>query len=210
MLIPPQITFRGISRADWLQDDILARIARLEKYYGAITRCQVLVELAQRHHERGNRYHVRIDLTVPRGEIHVSHDASLHASKRDTAARSHTKRSELRPEQKHVTVAVKRAFDIARRHVQDYGRRQRGTVKLHEVSPRGRIVRLIPEAECGFIEGPDGHEIYFHKNSVLDSGFEPLEIGQQVVFVEERGDRGPQASTVRPIARRRATRRALA
>jgi cold shock CspA family protein len=206
MLIPPQITYRGMPRVDWLEADILTRIARLGKYYDGITGCRVLVELAHRHHEAGNRYHVRIDLTVRGEEIVVSHDATLHAAEQDIETESPTKQSELRPEHKHVKVAIRQAFDVARRRLQDYGRRQRGAVKLHQEAPHGRVVRLLPEEDCGFIEAPDGREIYFHKNSVLDPGFERLEIGSEVSFVEERGDRGPQASTVRPVAGRRARR----
>ncbi len=33
-----------------------------------MTGCRVLVELAERHHEQGNRFHIRIDLTVPGDE----------------------------------------------------------------------------------------------------------------------------------------------
>jgi cold shock CspA family protein len=43
--------------------------------------------------------------------------------------------------------------------------------------------------------------LYFHKNSVLAPGFDQLEIGHEVQFAEELGEKGPQASTVRPIGR---------
>ena len=38
--------------------------------------------------------------------------------------------------------------------------------------------------------------IYFHRNSALDNAFDKLEVGSEVRFVEEMGERGPQASTV--------------
>jgi hypothetical protein len=97
--------------------------------------CQVLVELAQRHHERGNHYHVRIDLKVPGDELVVVHDASLHAAEKDLQATETAQRAEPRPERKHAAVAVREAFDIARRQLQDYGRRQRGSVKAHPRKP---------------------------------------------------------------------------
>ena len=37
---------------------------------------------------------------------------------------------------------------------------------------------------------------YFHRNSVLHGGFERLRIGSKVRFIEEPGEKGPQASTV--------------
>jgi hypothetical protein len=131
MLIPAQVTFRGLSRSDWLADLIRDRVERLTKYYDAISGCRVLVEPAQRHHERGNRYHVRIDLTVPGDEIVVSHDASLHAAEQEEGIETVTKELEPEPEHKQVEVAIRGAFDVARRRLQDYARRQRGSVKLH-------------------------------------------------------------------------------
>lgn len=51
----------------------------------------------------------------------------------------------------------------------------------------------------GRIETPDERLIYFHCNSVLDNAFDKLEVGSEVLFVEEMGERGPQASTVTPV-----------
>ena len=47
----------------------------------------------------------------------------------------------------------------------------------------------------------DGREVYFHKNSVLAPGFDHLEVGHEVHFAEEMGEKGPQASTVRLAGR---------
>ena len=41
--------------------------------------------------------------------------------------------------------------------------------------------------------------IYFHRNSVIDGGFDRLAVGAHVAFTEEEGDKGPQASTVRML-----------
>jgi cold shock CspA family protein len=50
---------------------------------------------------------------------------------------------------------------------------------------------------------PDGLGHYYHRNSVLDGGFESLEVGSEVRFAEEQGAEGAQASTVTPVRRRR-------
>ena len=97
-------------------------------------------------------------------------------------------------------MAVREAFDIARRRLQDYGRRQRGTVKASARQPRGRVAQLFPIDEYGYIEAEDGHEVYFHQNSVIDGKFEKLQIGAKVRYAEEDGDKGPQASTVHVAA----------
>ena len=44
-------------------------------------------------------------------------------------------------------------------------------------------------------------EIYFHRNAVLDGAFDRLSIGSEVAFVEEEGEKGPQASTIRLIGK---------
>ena len=54
---------------------------------------------------------------------------------------------------------------------------------------------------CGFIETADGHEVCFHRNSVLDDAFDRLTVGSEVRFVEELGEKGPQASTVHEIGK---------
>jgi len=60
---------------------------------------------------------------------------------------------------------------------------------------------MASEADYGRIETPDNRVIYFHRNSVLNDGFDKLDIGSEVRFVEEMGERGPQASTVTPVGK---------
>ena len=71
-----------------------------------------------------------------------------------------------------------------------------GDVKVHEAVSYARVSKLLPERDHGFLETSEGREIYFHRNSMLHPGFEPLAIGTEVRFTEEAGEQGPQASTV--------------
>jgi cold shock CspA family protein/ribosome-associated translation inhibitor RaiA len=206
MQIAPVITFRGIESSEALEADIRDRIDKLETYYHSIIGCRVLVELAERHHEAGNRYHVRIELTVPGESIVVTHEPSLHATAQDMDAQKATKEAEPDPERKHAYVALREAFDIARRQLQDYARRQRGTVKTPARQPRGRVAQLFPVDQYGYIEAEDGHEVYFQKSTVLNDAFDRLTVGSPVSFVEEPGEKGPQASTVKLVLSRRARR----
>jgi cold shock CspA family protein len=59
------------------------------------------------------------------------------------------------------------------------------------------VASLFPEAGYGFIVSADGRDVYFHRNSVRNERFEDMEVGMEVVFVEEQGLRGPQASSVK-------------
>lgn len=132
----PSITFHGLDHSDALEAEIKGRIDDLETYYPAIVGCRVVVGSAQRHHESGNRYQVRIEISVPGPDIVVSHEPSLHGSARATRADRTTKDDETDPERKDVRVAVREAFDVARRQLQDYARKQRD--HADSSPPRGR------------------------------------------------------------------------
>ena len=62
---------------------------------------------------------------------------------------------------------------------------------------RELVAALYPEVGYGFIAASDGRSVYFHRNSVGDEHFEDMQVGMDVVFIEEHGLRGPQASSVR-------------
>ena len=199
MQLTPTITFRGITRSEALEADIRERLEQLETYYDSIMNCRVLVEFLQRHHRSGNHYHVRIDLTVPGDEIVVTHEASQCAAAQDVDAEKVTRTEEADPERKHAHVAVREAFYIARRQLQDYARRQRGSVKMSATQALGHVSELLPVDEYGYITAEDGHEVYFQKSSVLKNAFDRLVVGSVVSFVEESGEKGPQASTVKLV-----------
>ena len=55
--------------------------------------------------------------------------------------------------------------------------------------------------EIAFRHCEVSEEIYFHRNAVLDGAFDRLSIVSEVAFVEEEGEKGPQASTIRLIGK---------
>jgi len=179
---------------------------RLDVFCDEIMGCRVLVEVPHQHHRKGKQYHVRIDLTVPGAEFVIKRAPKLVT---DTPTRFRKAPDDVQLEESRdlskyavhdeIQLSIRDAFDAARRKLQDYARRRRGVVKLHEGSPHARVTKLFPDEGFGFLETADGREIYFHENSVLDSGFGGLKIGTEVHFVEEPGEKGPQASTVTPV-----------
>jgi ribosomal subunit interface protein len=179
MQLPLQVTLRDISPSEAIEAYIRERAAKLEQFYDRIISCRVVVEAPVRHHRKGGPYKVRIDLTVPGDELVVDRQVD-----------------------EDLYVAIRDAFHAARRKLEDYARRQRGAVKVHEASPHARVAKLFPEEGYGFLETPDGREVYFHRNSVKDSGFDSLEIGTEVRFAEESGEQGPQASAVIIVGKR--------
>jgi hypothetical protein len=164
MQVPATITFRRIPPSAALEAAIRQRLRKLEIYCPSLMGARVLLEPAARHHRDGNRFHVRIRLTVPGEEITIGHEPSLRPGARALAAARTRKQDEPDPSHRLLGVAIREAFDVARRRLQDYVRRQRGSVKQHAPRPEGRVVRLLPGESCGFLEAPDGHEVYFHRH----------------------------------------------
>jgi ribosomal subunit interface protein len=151
---------------------------KLDRFHDHIMACRVTVEAPHQHHRQGRLYQVKVDVTVPGAELVASHQQHDHHEHEDPY------------------VAVRDAFDAVQRQLEDYARRQRGKVKQHPVPSHGLIKQLFPLADYGIIETPDKREIYFHRNSVVDTTFDRLQEGEEVRFVEEQGESGPQASTV--------------
>ena len=179
MQIPIEISFRGLPRWERAEAEVRARAVELERYCDRITSCRVIVEAPRLHHQL---YRVRVDLTVPGREIVVKRDPAQHRDHED------------------LYLAIRDAFRAARRQLQDYVRERRGLVKAHEPPPHGRVTKLFPREGYGFLETSGGEEVYFHRNAVLDD-FEELEVGSEGRFTEERGERGPQATSVRLVGR---------
>jgi ribosomal subunit interface protein len=174
MQVPLEISTRWIDLSPPLEAELRKRADKLERYFDRITSCRIVVERPTRnHHQEGGPYRVRLDITVPGSELVADKEAE------------------------ELYAAVREAFDAAERQVEEWARRRRGEVKTQVAPPEGQVIRIFPEEGFGFIAGPDGREVYFHRNAVLaPPGFEKLEVGSRVRFAEEQGFEGPQASTV--------------
>ena len=179
-----EIDFQGMAGSPEIQASIAKHVAELEQRYGRITACRVVLKAPGAHHNTGGLYEVNIRLALPNGrDVNVGRTAQADERHSD------------------LTFALNDAFKRARRRLQDHVRRLQGQVKHHEGQPIGTVVRLDPAGEFGFLESGDGREIYFHRNSVLDGGFSRLAVGSHVIFAEEVGEKGPQATTVKPLGK---------
>lgn len=174
MTFPLRITAHDVHLSETMDGEIREKAVKLAQYYDRIVRCRVIVEAPVRNHHSGKPFRVRVTVTVPGTELVVNHHAD-----------------------EDFYSATRHAFDAMRRQLEEYTRQRRGSVKTHE-DPLlvGRVTRLVLAKDCGFLETPDGREVYFHRNSVLSPGFDHVAVGTEVRFVEEQGNDGPQASTV--------------
>jgi cold shock CspA family protein/ribosome-associated translation inhibitor RaiA len=184
MEVPVKITYHNLDYSEWIEADVRNHLEKLEEFYDRITSCHVIVEAPHRHHKHGNLFRVRLVLAVPHRELVVDHDRGD------------------RPEHADLHVTIRDAFHALRRQLEDYVRELRGDVKTHLLAPHGRVTQILPEEGYGFLETADGRAIYFHRNSVLSDAFGELELGSEVSFFEEAGDKGPQATAVHAVGRR--------
>lgn len=175
---PLQISFRDMEPSAAVEARIREKAEKLDRFYDRIVSCRVVVESPHRHHHKGNLYHVRIDLTIPEGELVANRQNGQNHAHED------------------VYVAIRDAFDAMRRQLEEYARRRRGAVKVHEGLSQGSISDLVQDEDYGTIATLDGREVYFHRNSVLDGDFETLQVGTPVRFLEAQDDPGPKASSV--------------
>lgn len=172
MILPLQITSRNLELTEAIKTNIREHAESLDKYYSRIMSCRVAVEALPNR----SLYNVCIDMTVPGVELVVKLDPNSD-----------------------LYIAIRDAFHDARRKLEDFARRQRGDVKRHEEPLRARISTLFQDKGYGFLTTMDGREIYFHENSVQNHKFKQLEIGMEVRFAEEMGEKGPQATYVKVI-----------
>jgi cold shock CspA family protein len=183
MNFPVQIAFHNQPTSDAIEARIRELAEGLESFYDRIQSCRVVVDVPHRHRKEGNLFRVRIDLKVPHAELVVKREPADHPGYQD------------------LDSALLEAFDDARRQLEDHVRRLRGHVKTHEPPPHARVSRVFADHGYGFLQTPEGREIYFHRNSVLNGGWARMHVGTEVVYVEELGEKGPQASTVKLVGR---------
>ena len=203
MQSPVQITFRNLTPSATIEEWVRTEADKLDGLYNRVMRCRVAIEVPHSHHRKGSPYHIRIDLTVPGEEIVVKREPSLSHRARQLGETEVKKRMEVKTPHKNLRSAINDAFRAAGRRLQDYARRQRGDVKSHPSLQVARVGKILQDQGYGFLTSDDGRGIYFHKNSVLNGAFSHLKVGTRVSFVEELGEKGPQASTVRTISKER-------
>jgi cold shock CspA family protein/ribosome-associated translation inhibitor RaiA len=168
-----------------VEDRIREHAAELDRFFDQIMSCRVAVERQHRRHHQGNLFRVRLDITIPGHEIVVGRESRSGRAHQD------------------ISVAIRDAFDAARCQIEDHARIFQGEIKLHTVPDHGRIIRLFPKENFGFIATVGSGEVYFHRNSVAGGAFNKLTVWREVRFVAQHSEsaKGLQASTISPIGK---------
>jgi len=150
-------------------------LGRLQKHYsGPILHARVEI-IGTAHHHLG-AFEVHLVATVPGDVITIIRQGGF------------------------VPPLLVEAFDVLDRRLEEHSHIIQQKLKTHEEFARiGRVIRLFPDREYGFIETDDGLEVYFHANAVKKGGFTKLNPGMEVRFGQEEGEEGPQATWVQPL-----------
>lgn len=108
-----QITFRDIEPSEFIEAQVREKVAELEQFFDHIVGCRVLIEAPHRNKNKGKLYNVKVLLDVPGDTIAVTHNHPQDGAHEE------------------FQVALRDAFNAAKRRLRDYVARVRGNVKQH-------------------------------------------------------------------------------
>lgn len=191
MEVPLQIAFKDLDSSTFIETLIRERAARMERMHPNIISCRVVVQTPRRSPESG------------KPPIGVSVEVEVPGKRNKLVGKDEQERHEVKNDQYAM---ITRAFDAVERQLKNDADIKRGAVKHHEgVGETGRIVRLFPEEDYGFIEVRGSTDLYFTRNAVTGGSFDDLDIGVMVEVSRAtiEGPMGPQASSVRLLNARR-------
>jgi len=183
MQIPAQITFHNLDPSPALKTRINEKITKLDEHFPNIMSCHVVIEAAHHHQHKGRLYSARINITLPGGEVVVSHHPGKNPKKHDKAF-----------------AAMNNAFAAIKKQLTRFKDIKKANIKSHQVHfQTGVVSNFFDEMGYGFLATVDGEEIYFHRNAVENNRFLELDIGKRVRYAVTPGEgrKGPQAITVR-------------
>jgi ribosomal subunit interface protein len=157
---------------EW-KEKVEEELGRLQKRYNdPIVNSRV--EIIGTGHHRQGQFEIRIVANVPGNVLTVTRQGEL------------------------VHPLIIEAFDVLDRRLQETSDTKQQKVKNHaETSVSGKILRIFPNEDYGFIETSDSAEVYFHAHAVKKGKFDNLQVGQKVKLAWEEGLKGPQATWVR-------------
>ena len=115
MTIPLRITFHKMEASEFIESEIRRRAEKLERFSDHIMDCRVSVEPSSQHQNKGNLYRVVVDIDVPKSKIVASRNPDQNQAHEE------------------INVAIRDAFDSARRQLEEFERKVRGDVKRHSL-----------------------------------------------------------------------------
>lgn len=110
METPLQITWRGLGRSAAIETALQEATDKMEKVYGRIVSCRIVVEQLDRHKRHGRQFSVHLDVRVPGTEIAIvrEHDEDVYIALRNAFADARRKLAERRKARKARTKKARR------------------------------------------------------------------------------------------------------
>ncbi|GAB3759050.1 HPF/RaiA family ribosome-associated protein [Ramlibacter monticola] len=108
MKLPLDLRFIGMAPSPALEEAVQGKVAQLDRFGSEVMACRVTIEQEHKHQNQGRLFSVRIDVTLPGHELAIN-----------------------RVQDEDAYVALRDAFDAARRKVDESMRIRRGEVKQH-------------------------------------------------------------------------------
>jgi putative sigma-54 modulation protein len=104
MHTPVEIHFHGIEKSTAVEERVREKVSKLDKHFGRMTRCRVVLEAPHRNPQKPKAYQIKIEISLPRRRpIVVRHErAGAHANE-------------------ELPLAIRDAFEAALRKVDDIG-----------------------------------------------------------------------------------------
>ena len=104
MHTPLEIHFHGIEKSEAVEERVREKVSKLEKHFGRMTRCRVVLEAPHRSPQKPKVFQVKIEISLPRRQpIVVCHEREgSHAHE-------------------ELPLAIRDAFEAALRKVDDVG-----------------------------------------------------------------------------------------
>ncbi len=121
MQTPVEIHFHGIEKSEAVERRVREKVAKLEKHFGRMTRCRVVLEAPHRSAQKPKVFQIKIEISLPRGQpIVVCHERE--------GAHAH----------EELPLAIRDAFEAALRKVDDAGTKITARPKLERGRRRPR------------------------------------------------------------------------
>ena len=121
MQVPLQIKFRHMEPSMAVETRIREGCHKLQRFAEHVITCRVTIDAPHKHQHQSGLYRVIIDITLPGEEVVTSHHSDRYHA------------------HENVNVAMRDAFDAARRHLEDYVRRRRADMKMQDSKLQRKI-----------------------------------------------------------------------
>ena len=170
-----KIECRNIEMAPRWETEIEARMADLQGVHADLTHGRVTLTKNRHHKKLDDVAEVLVLVTLPGRQTMTA-----------------------RKEDKTFEEAIRAAFQAVAIELRKFREKRAHTdVRLAPLpQERGVISKIFRDKEYGFILRDGGGEVYFHAHALQGMPFDALEDGMEVLFNEEAGQKGPQASVV--------------